>query len=86
MNLLSSCSSLLTSEAVGHVCFEDDVAEDSGQRQGFVVLVSQGDVPVTRLQSVQRENSLSNQLIVVIVHGHPEHGEVWEDHLWDRGV
>lgn len=43
-------------------------------------------MPVSRLQSVQRENPLSNQLIVVIVHGHPEHSEVWEDHLWDRGV
>lgn len=77
---------VLTSEAVRHVCFEDNVAEDGGQRQRFVVLISQGDVPIARLQSIQRENPLSDQFTVVIVHGHPEHRQIRQDYLWDRGV
>lgn len=71
----------LTSEAVGHVCFEDDVTEDGGQRQRFVIFISQRDVSVTRLQAVQRQDSLSDQFIVIIVHSHSEDRQVWEDNL-----
>lgn len=57
----------LTSEAVGHVGLEDDLAEDGGQRQGLVALVPQRDVTVASLQAIQRQDALANQLVVVVV-------------------
>lgn len=62
-------SAALTSEAVGHVCLQDDLAEDGRQRQRVVAFVPQGDVAVARLQAVKRQDALPNQLIVVIIDG-----------------
>ena len=57
----------LTSEAVGHIGLEDDLAEDGGQRQGLVALVPQRDVTIASLQAIQRQDALTNQLVVVVV-------------------
>lgn len=67
---------LLTSEAVGHVGLEDDLAEDGGQRQGLVALVPQRDVTVAGLQAVQWQDALANQLVVVIVDGDTQHRQI----------
>lgn len=67
----------LTSEAVGHVGLEDDLAEDCGQRQRLVAFVSQRDVAVASLQAVKRQDALPNQLIVVVVDCDAQHGQVW---------
>lgn len=71
----------LTSEAVGHVGLEDDLAEDGGQRQRLVALVPQRDVTVAGLQAVQRQDALANQLVVVVVDGDTQHRQVRQDHL-----
>lgn len=67
---------LLTSEAVGHVGLEDDLAEDGGQRQGLVALVPQRDVTVAGLQAVQWQDALANQLVVVVVDGDAQHRQI----------
>lgn len=67
----------LTSEAVGHVGLEDDLAEDGGQRQRLVAFVSQRDVAVASLQAIKRQDALPNQLIVVVVDCDAQHGQVW---------
>lgn len=67
----------LTSEAVGHVGLEDDLAEDGGQRQGLVSLVPQRDVTVASLQAIQRQNALANQLVVVVVDGDAQYCQIW---------
>lgn len=66
----------LTSEAVGHVGFEDDLAEDGRQRQRLVALVPQRDVTVASLQAVQRQDALANQLVVVVVDGYAQHCQI----------
>ena len=66
----------LTSKAVGHVCLEDDLAEDGGQRQGLVALVPQRDVTVASLQAVQRQDALTNQLVVVVVNGNAQDRQI----------
>lgn len=71
----------LTPEAVGHVGFEDDLAEDGGQREGLVAFVPQRDVTVAGLQAVQRQDALADQLVVVVVHGQPQHRQIRQDHL-----
>ncbi|KAA8583377.1 hypothetical protein FQN60_015923 [Etheostoma spectabile] len=75
--LLLLDSVLLTSEAVGHVGLEDDLAEDGGQRQGLVALVPQRDVTVASLQAVQRQDALANQLVVVVVDGNAQYCQIW---------
>lgn len=67
----------LTSEAVGHVGLEDDLAEDCRQRQRVVAFVPQGDVTVASLQAVQRQDALANQLVVVVVHCDAQHRQIW---------
>lgn len=67
----------LTSKAVGHVGLEDDLAEDGGQRQGFVALVPQRDVTVASLQAVKRQDALANQLVVVVVDGDAQYCQIW---------
>lgn len=66
----------LTSEAVGHVGLEDDLAEDGGQRQGLVALVPQRDVTVASLQAIQRQDALANQLVVVVVDGDAQYCQI----------
>lgn len=66
----------LTSKAVGHVGLEDDLAEDGGQRQGLVALVPQRDVTVASLQAVQRQDALTNQLVVVVVDGDAQYCQI----------
>lgn len=67
---------LLTSETVWHVSLEDDLAEDGGQREGLVALVPQRDVTVASLQTVQRQDALANQLVVVIVDGDAQYCQI----------
>lgn len=67
----------LTPETVGHVGLEDYLAEDGGQRQRLVALVSQRDVTVASLQAIQGQDALANQLVVVIVDGDAQYSQIW---------
>lgn len=78
-----SCPSSVafTSEAIWHICFEHDVAEDGWQRQGLVALIPKGDMPVSCLETIQRQYPLANQLVVIVVNSYPQDSKVWENHL-----
>lgn len=71
----------LTSKPIRHVCFKHNVAENRWERERLVALVPKGNVSVTCLQTIQGQDPLTNQLIVVIVHCYPQDGEIREDHL-----
>lgn len=75
------CPLSLTSEAIRYVGLEDNVAEHSGEREGIVALVPQRDVSVASLQAVQRQDPLTNKLIIVIIHSDPQHSQVRQDDL-----
>jgi hypothetical protein len=56
-----------TSEAVGHVNRQLDVAEEHGKGHREVGLGLEGDVPVAGLQTVQRQDPLAQQLAALLV-------------------
>lgn len=71
----------LTSKTIRHVCFKHNVAENRGQREWFVALIPKGNVSVTCLQPIQRQDPLTNQLIIVIIHCYSQDSKIREDNL-----
>lgn len=71
----------LTSKTIRHICFKHNVAENCWKREWFVALVPKGNVSVTRLQTIQRQDPLTNQLIVVIIHCYSQDSEIRENNL-----
>ncbi len=68
-------------EAVGDVDFKLDLAEQHGQSHWEVALRSQRDVPVAGLEILEREDPLSEHLVVVVVDGESQHGQLWQNNL-----
>lgn len=68
-------------EAVGHIGLEHDVAEERGQREREITLSSQRDVSVARLQTVERQHALSDQLACLFVHADTQARQVWKNYL-----
>lgn len=71
----------LTSKTIRHICFKHNVAENGGKRERFVALIPKGDVSVTCLQPIQRQDPLTNQLIIVIIHCYSQDSKIREDNL-----
>ncbi len=70
-----------TFELIGHPVLHLDVDEQHGKGQGLVVLVPQGDVPEARSDGGNREESLANQISVVVKDRHTQHGQLREQDL-----
>lgn len=73
----SECDAGLTTKAVGHIGLKDDLAEDGGQWEGLVAFIPQWNVPVAGLQAVQGQDALSNQFVVIVVHGDAQNCQIW---------
>ena len=58
--------------------FHFDVDKQHGERERMVVLVTQRDVSESRADVVHREAALTNQLAVVVKHGHSQNGQLGE--------
>lgn len=71
----------LTSKTIRHVCFKHNVAENRWKREWFVALIPKGNVSVTCLQPIQRQDPLTNQLIIVIIHCYSQDSKIREDNL-----
>ncbi len=68
-------------QPVGNVRLEHNMAEKRGQRQREVAFSPQRDVPVARLQTVERQHPLANQLARLLEHPDAQAGQVRQDDL-----
>lgn len=71
----------LTSKTIRHICFKHNVAENCWKREWFVALIPKGNMSVTCLQTIQRQDPLTNQLIIVIIHCYSQDSKIREDNL-----
>lgn len=77
----------LTFETIRNVDFELNVTEKHGQRHGEVGFSAEGDVAISSLQSVERQDTLAQQLATLIVHTKPQHCQVGQYNLLtDKGL
>lgn len=70
-----------TSQPVRDVDFEFNVAKEHGEGHGEVGFRPEGNVAVSGLEAVQRENPLTQELAVLVVNAKTEDGQVREDHF-----
>ena len=64
-----------------HIVSDFDVNKERGQRKWLVEFVSQTDVSVAGSQAFHRKHAVTQQTIVLVVHGDAQSGEGRENNL-----
>lgn len=71
----------LTSKTIRHICFKHNVAENRWKREWFVAFIPKWNVSVTCLQTIQRQDPLTNQLIIVIIYCYSQDSQIRKNNL-----
>ena len=75
-----------TIEAIRDVNLQLNIAEQHRKGHREVALCPESDVPIAGLQVLEGKDSLPQHLVVVIIHGEPEHSKFRKDNLMKEAV